>query len=68
MKASSTIGRGIIRLGFCRSGHLIIKTNKVLPWFTINGIDDWNDRNNGNFHIDELGKSISCYDYKLGIS
>ena len=60
-KSLSVICRGTLRLGLCASGHLKIRTAKPLPWFSINGREDWNEEpgftyDNRNFLVDEIGK------------
>ena len=36
----------------------MVKTAKALPWFTINGLEDWDEecRSNHNFRVDQIGK------------
>lgn len=59
-QGSSAICRGMLKLALCPSGHLEIKTSKSLPWFTIDGVESWDDdldfnSSNRNFLTDEIG-------------
>jgi hypothetical protein len=60
IKAASTICRGIIKLVLCPSGHLVVKTNRSLPWFTIHGLGNWE-----NFQMDQIGNVDDLFRQQL---